>query len=202
MSLGLESSEKLPPVPPPVKLAPSGCVREIEKTVSLMALRALTPMGRDLSLKAQLSDVHRHFPSIGSQNGVEQLAGTRQEIRRGKIPKGQEKLTAHTRLLASRNILLRVRVGGGWNDLGAPILESDHQQRAIAFAMVTYTCVEGEFGEGTVVQQAGLAPGNSVTDLGINLRSRAPKRFEVIEVSATGGVLRPRQELLAGDDPN
>jgi hypothetical protein len=33
-------------------------------------------MGRELSVKVQLPDVHRHFPPIGSQNGVEQLAGT------------------------------------------------------------------------------------------------------------------------------
>ena len=37
-------------------------------------------MGRESSTKAQVSDVHRHFPAIGSQNGVEQLAGTGQEM--------------------------------------------------------------------------------------------------------------------------
>jgi hypothetical protein len=34
-------------------------------------------MGRDASVKAQVLAVHRHFPAIGSQNGVEQLAGTK-----------------------------------------------------------------------------------------------------------------------------
>lgn len=202
MSLGRESSEKLPPVPPPVRLAPLGCDREIEKTVPVMALRVLTPMGRESSLKAQLSDVHRHFPAIGSQNGVEQLAGTGQEIRCGTTPEGQEILTAHTRLLATKRRLLRVRVGGGWKLLGATVLKSDRQQRAIAFGVVTYACVEGELSEGAVAQQTGLVLGHSVTDLGINLRSRALERFEIVEVGATSGVLRPRQELLAGDNPN
>ena len=76
----LSSPEKLPPIPPPVRLAPLGYVRDDEKTASVMVLRVLTPMGRESSAKAQSSAVHRHFPATGSQNGVEQLAGTGQEI--------------------------------------------------------------------------------------------------------------------------
>jgi len=54
VALGLE-----PPVPPPVKFWP------------------LAPMGRELSVNAQVLDVHRHCPAIGSQKGVEQLVGKR-----------------------------------------------------------------------------------------------------------------------------
>lgn len=35
-----------------------------------------TPMGLELSTKAQLLEVQRHSPLIGSQKAVEQLAGT------------------------------------------------------------------------------------------------------------------------------
>ena len=44
-------------------------------------------MGRESSMKAQDSDVHRHFPAIGSQNGVEQLADTGQEMSLGRSGK-------------------------------------------------------------------------------------------------------------------
>lgn len=79
------SPEKFPPVPPPVRSVPLGCVGKSEKPDSVMALGVLTPMGRESSLKAQLSDVHRHSAAIGSQNGVEQLAGTRRKMSRGTI---------------------------------------------------------------------------------------------------------------------
>lgn len=117
---------KFPPVPPPVRLAPLGCDRDNEKTVPAMALEVLTPIGRESSAKAQLSDVHRHFPAIGSQNGVEQLAGTRQEISRGTVWEAQVKLTTDTRLLPTRHRLFRVRVGGSWNFLGAPVLKNGY----------------------------------------------------------------------------
>ena len=127
----MESPEKFPPVPPPVRLAPLGCVRENEKPDYVMALRVLTPMGRDSSSKAQLSDVHRHFPSIGSQNGVEQLAGTRRGMSRGKIREAQGKPTAETWQLANRNKLVRIGVGGSWGLRGASVLEATIRKKPL-----------------------------------------------------------------------
>ena len=82
-------------------------------------------MGRESSAKAQSADVHRHFPPIGSQNGVEQLAGTRQEMSQRTVWKGKRKPTAKTWLLTSEHGLLGVRVEGSWGFVGAPILESN-----------------------------------------------------------------------------
>ena len=36
----------------------------------------LGPIGREVSVKAQVEDVQMHSPLIGSQNGVEQFEGT------------------------------------------------------------------------------------------------------------------------------
>jgi len=54
---------KAPPRPPPVRFAP------------------LAPMGLDWSVKAQVLEVQMHLSPMGSQKGVEQLAGSRE--RRG-----------------------------------------------------------------------------------------------------------------------
>ena len=51
-----------------------------EPSVELISLPVrfapLGPIGRDVSVNAQVEDVQMHSPLIGSQNGVEQLAGT------------------------------------------------------------------------------------------------------------------------------
>lgn len=70
------------PVPPPVKLAPLGYSQtEMSAEPRKERGRALkdgtrTPIGLELSTKAQLLEVQRHSPLIGSQKAVEQLAGT------------------------------------------------------------------------------------------------------------------------------
>ena len=68
--------------------------------------------------------------------------------------------------------------------------------------VITDACVEREVWECTVAQQSGLVIGHSITDLVINLRRRAFQGLEIVQVRHASGVLRPRQELLAGDDPN
>jgi hypothetical protein len=52
------AGSKAPPVPPPVRFAPLG------------------PMGLDVSWNLHESDVQTQVPLMGSQKGVEQLAGT------------------------------------------------------------------------------------------------------------------------------
>lgn len=98
--------------------------------------------------------------------------------------------------------MLGVGVGSARNLFGAPVLKNDYQQGVIPLGIATHACVEGKVGEGTVTQQTGFVPRDPVTDLGINLRSRAFQRIEIVEVGYTSRVLRPGQELLARDDPN
>jgi hypothetical protein len=73
-----------PPVPPPVRFAPFGYIiskssvsnHQCDLGDEMGRGRKRTPMVRELSAKAQVEDVQRHFPAIGSQKGVEQLVGT------------------------------------------------------------------------------------------------------------------------------
>lgn len=67
------------PVPPPVRLAPLGygqTLMSAEPREEILKDATRTPMGLELSTKAQLLEVHRHSPLMGSQKAVEQLAGT------------------------------------------------------------------------------------------------------------------------------
>ena len=47
-----------------------------EETWSPVRFAPLGPIGREVSVKAQVEDVQMHSPLIGSQNGVEQFEGT------------------------------------------------------------------------------------------------------------------------------
>jgi hypothetical protein len=68
--------------------------------------------------------------------------------------------------------------------------------------VATHAGVEGEVREETLTQQSGFVRRYSITDLDIDLGSRALERSEIIEVGHRSGILRPGQELLAGDNPN
>lgn len=74
--VGEAALPKLPPVPPPVRLAPFGCEERLILDISQAGGRRLTPMGREMSTKEQVEDVQIHCPLMGSQKGVEQLEGT------------------------------------------------------------------------------------------------------------------------------
>jgi hypothetical protein len=74
VGLALASAE--PPVPPPVRFAPFGCSRQYTSPAKQRRRNGRTPIGRELSAKAQSEAVQRHFPATGSQKGVEQFVGT------------------------------------------------------------------------------------------------------------------------------
>ena len=120
----------------------------------------------------------------------------------GTTVEAQSKLTADTWLLARTNRLFRIGIEGSWDLRGAPVLKNYRQQGTIPFGVATHACVEGEVGEETLAQQSGFVRRNSITDLGIDLGSRALERSEIIEVGHRSRILRPGQELLAGDNPN
>jgi len=123
-------SGKVTTNPTPGEVGSIGLHQRNEKTVSTKALRIRTPMGRESSTKAQFSDLHRHFPAIGSQNGVEQLPGTGQGMSWGTIWEAQRKLTAKARLLTRGYRLFGVRVESSWGFLGAPVLKKKPSARS------------------------------------------------------------------------
>jgi hypothetical protein len=61
-----------------LEAAAAGPVPEPEsELVFVPPVRFVTdPMGRELSVNAQVDELQMHWPATGSQNGVEQLEGT------------------------------------------------------------------------------------------------------------------------------
>ena len=86
-----------------------------------------TPMGLALSVKAHWSPEQMQLPLIGSQKGVEQLAGTNkpnQSNLENTEAKRNEKRTSQTGLISGGNFLFGIRVlRGGWL-FGAAILST------------------------------------------------------------------------------
>lgn len=82
----------------------------------------LTPIGRELSANAQVDDVQIQFPAMGSQNGVEQLAGTRLGARGYGIHYRSLSHTSATGAVTSGYLLCRVGVAGRGLCLRTPIL--------------------------------------------------------------------------------
>lgn len=81
------SLAKAPPVPPPVRFAPLGCRVEEEEVSAYTQEQMMenrrwrhTPIGRESSLKEHVVELQIHLLPMGSQNGVEQFAGTLKSV--------------------------------------------------------------------------------------------------------------------------
>lgn len=164
-----------------------------------------TPIGLELSVKAHVLEVQIHFPWIGSQNGVEQFAGTEKKTATRSDTARDHKLrmkrTAETRLLAIRDLLGGVRVVNSRSLLRTAVLfgktcVSTCEFRTIAESL-TYACKEGEVGEVAVAQEAILVLGNTVTDLqrGVHLGRGALERIQRVELRRRHGVPYPVEQL-------
>ena len=129
------------PVPPPVKFAPLGW-RIILSDCVYATTNVLTPIARELSVKAQVEDVQIHSPLIGSQNGVEQLAGTATIFSAWRTTVKRNRPTTEASLLAIRGILRRVGVIGHGLLLGAAILRRQRVSEASAADVAQRTQVE------------------------------------------------------------
>lgn len=74
IGLSIEGHVRDEPLPQTRKREKKTEMRSVPDEIQTSTRR--TPIGRELSTNTQSSEVHRHAPAMGSQKGVEQLAGT------------------------------------------------------------------------------------------------------------------------------
>ena len=139
-----------------------------------------------------------HCPAIGSQNGVEQFAGTGTDGKRPRSVSNLWLLTTEACLLAIRHLLWRVGlIRGRWHRR-ASIL-SDRKVNSVLMSTVqgTHASEEGKVRERAVTQETGFVLGNTVADLlaRVDLGGRASEGRQVIQLRSGNRVADPVEQL-------